>query len=111
MFLCFVRGLDIKYFCFYVTGKKESVKGEAAKEIGQLMKTIGKVLESKPEDKKPNHPEQILNHIEEDWINYGKNLGLRVAAIEDEEVRDNIRHEIEQAIYHNKQEQKKKRTL
>ena len=81
MLLCFVRGLDITYFCFYLTGKKASVEGEAAKQIGQLMKTIGKVLESKPEDKKQNHPERILNHIEEDWLSYGKNLGLCVAAI------------------------------
>jgi hypothetical protein len=38
-------------------------------------------------------------------------LGLRVAAIDDEEIRDNIRHEIEQAIYYNKQKIKKKKTL
>ena len=73
------------------------------------MKTIGQVLESKPEvNKKPIPLERILNKIEEEWLSYGKNLGLRVAAIDDEETRDNIRHEIEQAIYHNKQELKKK---
>ena len=76
------------------------------------MKTIGQVLESKPEvNKKPIPLERILNDIEEDWISYVNNLGLRVAAIDDEETRDNIRHEIEQAIYHNKQELKKKKTL
>nr|CAH0100524.1 unnamed protein product [Daphnia galeata] len=91
-------------------GKKASLEGETAKEIGQLMKTIGQVLESKPEvNKKPIPLERILNKIEEEWLSYGKNLGLRVAAIDDKETRDNIRHEIEQAIYHNKQELKKKK--
>ena len=75
------------------------------------MKTIGQVLESKPEvNKKPIPLEQILNKIEEEWLSYGKNLGLRVTAIDDEETRDKIRHEIEQAIYHNKQERKKRKT-
>ena len=75
------------------------------------MKTIGQVLESKPEvNKKPIPLEQILNKIEEDWFSYGKNLELRVTAIDDEETRDKIRHEIEQAIYHNKQERKKRKT-
>ncbi|XP_032781776.2 uncharacterized protein LOC116919830 [Daphnia magna] len=46
-------------------GKKASLESEAAKEIGQLMKTIGQVLESKPEIKKPNPLERILNDIEE----------------------------------------------
>ena len=100
MFLCFVRGLDITYYFFYVTGKKASLEGETAKEIGQLMKTIGQVLESKPEvNKKPIPLDRILKKIEEEWLSYGKNLGLRVAAIDDKETRDNIRHEIEQAIY------------
>ena len=75
------------------------------------MKTIGQVLESKPEvNKKPIPLEQILNKIEEEWFSYGKNLELRVTAIDDEETRDKIRHEIEQAIYHNKQERKKRKT-
>ncbi len=95
MFFCFVRGLCITYYCCYVTGKKASPEGEAAKGIGQLMKTIEKILESKPEVKKSNPPERILNDIQEDRISYGKNLGLRVVAIDDEESRDNIRHEIE----------------
>ena len=57
------------------------------------MKTIGQVLESKPEvNKKPIPLERILNDIEEDWISYVNNLGLRVAAIDDEETRDNIRY-------------------
>ena len=57
------------------------------------MKTIGQVLESKPEvNKKPIPLERILNDIEEDWISYVNNLGLRVAAIDDEETRGNIRY-------------------
>ena len=62
-------------------------------------------------DKKPNPLDQVLNDIQEDWINYGKNLGLRLASIDDEESRDNILHEIEQSIFHAKQELKKKRAL
>jgi hypothetical protein len=38
-------------------------------------------------------------------------LELRVAAIDDEESRDNIRNEFEQAIYHAKQDLKKKKPL
>ena len=89
----FCPWIYITYYCFYVTGKKASLQGETAKEIGQLMKTIGQVLESKPEvNKKPIPLERILNDIEEDWISYVNNLGLRVAASDDEETRDNIRY-------------------
>lgn len=76
-----------------------------------MMKKIEQVLKSKPEVKKSNPPERILNDIQEDWISYGKNLGLRVAAIDDEESRDNTRHEIEHVIHHTKQDLKKKKTL
>ncbi|EFX72802.1 hypothetical protein DAPPUDRAFT_253916 [Daphnia pulex] len=91
--------------------KKASPEGEAAKGIGQIMKSIEQVLESKPEVKKSNPPERILNEIQEEWITYCKSLAFRVAAIDDEESRDNIRHEFEQAIYHAKQDLKKKKPL
>jgi hypothetical protein len=41
-----------------------------------MVKSIKQVLESKPEVKKSNPPEQILNNIKEDWINYRKKLGI-----------------------------------
>lgn len=75
------------------------------------MKTIQHVLvESKPVPKKATIPDRVLNDIQEDWVNYGKNLGLRVAAIDDEESRDDIRHQIEQLIFKTKQELKKKKS-
>ncbi len=101
----------ITYYCCYVTGKRVSPEAEAAKGIGQIMKTIEQVLDSKPEVKKSNPPERILNEIQEEWITYCKSLGLRVAAIDDEESRDNIRHEFEQVIYLTKQDLKKKKAL
>lgn len=105
-----VRNLNV--CCDLSIGKKKSPEAEAPKAIGDVLKNIQDVLaDGKPEPKtKPGHPERALNAVQEDWINYGKNLGLRVAAINDEDARDSIRHDIEQAVYHTKLELKKKRT-
>ena len=43
------------------------------------------LVENKPMGNKPNPIDRVLNDIQEDWIHYGKNLGLRVAYIDDEE--------------------------
>ncbi|EFX65878.1 hypothetical protein DAPPUDRAFT_332746 [Daphnia pulex] len=56
--------------------QKDLPEGHAAKGIGQMVKSIKQVLESKPEVKKSNPPEPILNDIKEDWINYHKKLGI-----------------------------------
>ncbi|EFX80106.1 hypothetical protein DAPPUDRAFT_103770 [Daphnia pulex] len=68
--------LRLLHAAIATASQKDLPEGDAAKGIGQMVKSIKQVLESKPEVKKSNPPERILNDIKEDWINYRKKLGI-----------------------------------
>jgi len=61
------------------------------------MVTLNNLVATKPEIKKPN--DRVLSDVQEDWVTYCKNYGMRVAAIADEDSRDSIRMEMEKVFF------------
>ncbi len=62
-----------------------------------MMVKLNNLVATKPEIKKPN--DRVLSDVQEDWVTYCKNYGMRVAAIADEDSRDSIRMEMEKVFF------------
>ena len=76
---------------------------EQFENIGSTLKGI---LDSNPMMlNKSSQQDSSMNEVEKDWASYCKNYAMRVAKLENEDDRDEIRMEMEQMYYKKKKKQ------